>query len=141
MQGSTFALSIFVLPFKAEIFIPLLSLAIQLAMHELSKEALFFSDHRSLSVREAVLEESIVIEGVGEELAVSFALQVDDFASVEGSIRHGGELILLDVLSIVIAQILYLLTQSSALQLVHEVVGVDRVEFALLRAHLALTHC
>lgn len=109
MQGSTFPFSIFVLSLKAKAFIPLLPFSIQLPMRELPKKALFFSDHGSLSMRQAILEESIVIKGIGEELAISFALQVDDLPSVEGSIRHGGKFILLDVFPIIVAQILYLL--------------------------------
>lgn len=140
MQGPTFPFPIFILPLKAKVFIPLLPFSIQLPMRKLPKKTLFFSNHGTLSMRQAILEESIVIESIGEELAISFALQVDDLSSVEGSIRHGGKLILLDVLPIIIAQILYLLAESSTLKLVHEIIGVYSIELALLGAYLTLTH-
>lgn len=115
MQCSTFPLSILVPPLKAEAFIPLFSLTVELSMHKLSKEALLFSDHCSLSMRQAILEESIVVESIREKLAITLALKVDNFPPVEGSIRHWRKLILLDILSIIISQSLYLLAESSAL--------------------------
>lgn len=64
MQGSTLSFSVLVLSFEAKVFIPLLTFSIQLPMRELPKKTLFFSDHGSLSVRQAIFEKSIIIEGI-----------------------------------------------------------------------------
>lgn len=103
MQGPTFPLSIFIITLKTVIFVPLLPFTIKFTLHKLSKKTLILSDHCTLTMRQSVLEESIVIEVIREVLTVAFTLKIDYLASVEGSIRHRRKFILQQILPIIIA--------------------------------------
>lgn len=85
---------------KAVIFIPFFSLAFHDSLHKLAEVALLLSDHGSQSMRVIIFEESVIVEIIRVEFSISLTEGIDYLSTIEAFVRHWGEFILCEVLTI-----------------------------------------
>lgn len=85
---------------------PFLSLSVDEAMSEFSKNALFICENGPSAMWKIILEKSVIVEGWRIQLCISLFLLVNHIASVVSLVRKKGGFKFFDVLMIIVFEFL-----------------------------------